>query len=74
MRDLSAVGELKPHLLNANINVLLLNIFDSPGKDVLKRFDFHATPTFIFYDSDAQEVWRSSNLPVLDDLLALAAT
>jgi thioredoxin-related protein len=71
MRDLSAVGELKPHLREANINFVLLSIHDAPGKDLLKRFGFRATPTFILYDSSGEEVWRAYDLPSLDDLLAL---
>jgi hypothetical protein len=74
MRDLAAVRDLQPRLNAADVNVLLLNIHEPVGSTLLERFDFRFTPTYLVFAPGGREVWRSHQLPVLDDVLAIAAT
>jgi len=36
-----------------------VNVQDSTGKYLAKKYGFLATPTFIFFDGKGQEAWRS---------------
>ncbi|GAB1421343.1 hypothetical protein MASR2M15_15030 [Anaerolineales bacterium] len=49
------------------LNVILLNIQESPGNQMLEKFDFKLTPTYILYDSKGKEVWRGQQIPDLKD-------
>ena len=47
-------AEFKDELL-----VIRLNIQEQVGKDLAPLYGFEFTPTFIFFDAQGQEVWRS---------------
>lgn len=59
-----SVDELEAEL-NAEISIgkplhiIRLNIQDSTGQELAARYDFEFTPTFIFFDSQGNEVWRT---------------
>ena len=36
-----------------------LNIQDSVGRELAPVYDFEVTPTFIFFDSQGNELWRT---------------
>jgi hypothetical protein len=69
MNELPAVRGLASQLASAGINALLLNIHEAPGSQLLERFGFRSTPTFIVYAADGREVLRSSHSPTLDEIL-----
>lgn len=39
--------------------VLRVNVQDPAGKTLAQEYNFLATPTFIFLDSQGRETWRS---------------
>ena len=39
--------------------VIRLNVQDAVGQDLAEQYDFRYTPTFIFFDSEGTERWRS---------------
>jgi len=47
-------AELNDHLL-----VLRVDIQSNDGGNLAERVGFKYTPTFILYDSDGEEIWRS---------------
>lgn len=68
--QLATVRGALPEYDAADIDVLLLNIHETPGSELLDRFAFRSTPTYIFYDSDGEEKLRSSSVPEVDALIA----
>lgn len=73
MGNLAAVRGLLPELDAENINVLLLDIHAAPARDMLARFEFVSTPTFLVYDTDGQERYRAGSLPSLAQIRALGS-
>lgn len=41
------------------LRVIRVNIQDPKGRQLAKEYDFEYTPTFIFFDQQGQEMWRS---------------
>lgn len=41
------------------LRVIRVNIQDTKGRQLAEVYDFEYTPTFIFFDQQGQEVWRS---------------
>lgn len=39
--------------------VIRVNVQDPAGKELGKRYNFRFTPTFIFFDREGKEAWRS---------------
>jgi thioredoxin-related protein len=39
--------------------VIRVNVQDPVGKQLAAQFNFEFTPTFIFFDSQGNELWRS---------------
>ena len=72
MSDLSTVRGYIPEIQRKNMDVLLLNIHESPGREVLDRFDFEFSPTYLVYQGDGAEVFRSNDLPDVADILDVA--
>jgi len=72
MRDLSTVRGQIPEIRRKDIDVLLLNIHTTPGSDLLSRFEFEFTPTYLIFKSDGEEVFRSNALPTVSDIINLA--
>ncbi len=62
--------ETTPQLEATGFNVLLLDIHATPGRDLLERFKFVSTPTFLVFDASGQEVHRTATLPTLTELAA----
>ena len=52
------VDELEKEL-EGQVHVIRLNIQDETGMDLLPIYDFQFTPTFIFFDSQGEELWRT---------------
>lgn len=68
MRDLSTVRGHLPDIQRNNMDVLLLNIHDSPGQELLDRFGFEFTPTYLIYHGGGEEVFRSNTLPTVNEI------
>lgn len=73
MQNLSAVSEQTPAIQKQGVEVMLLNIHESPGKDVLERFNFTATPTYLIFDKNGDEIFRSNLLPSVDKIIEVAS-
>lgn len=73
MRELPAVRELASQLETANFNIVLLNIHEAPGSDLLDDFDFRASPTYLIFDYSGEEVARQNRIPTVDAILELVA-
>jgi hypothetical protein len=41
------------------LQIIRLNVHDPVGRKIGDRFDFRFTPTFIFFDANGIEQWRS---------------
>jgi hypothetical protein len=39
--------------------VIHIDVLDPVGKEVGRHFDFNYTPTFILFNSDGEELWRT---------------
>ncbi len=44
--------------IGPQLHIIRLNIQDNIGKDLGRQYGFQATPTFIFFDAQGNEVWR----------------
>ncbi len=44
--------------LGAKIHILRLNIQEPVGRELAPVYGFQYTPTFIFFDSQGNELWR----------------
>lgn len=42
-----------------SVQVITINVHDSSAKPVLTALNFRFTPTFVFFDAQGQEIWRS---------------
>ena len=51
------VDELENEL-GDEILFIRLNIQDEVGRELAPVYDFEFTPTFIYFDSDGDELWR----------------
>ena len=51
------MDELENELGN-EILFIRLNIQDEVGRELAPVYDFEFTPTFIYFDSDGEELWR----------------
>lgn len=40
------------------IHIIRLNIQESIGMELAPVYDFEFTPTFIYFDSEGNEIWR----------------
>ncbi len=45
--------------LGTKIHILRLNIQDQVGRELAPVYDFEYTPTYIFFDAQGHELWRS---------------
>mgnify|MGYP004202740789 CR=1 len=45
--------------LIGKLQVIRINIHDPVGHELANSFDFRFTPTFIFFDANGIEQWRS---------------
>lgn len=70
MQALPAVRAAAHELEQGGMDVLLLNIHEGPGSELLERFGFRTSPTYLLFDGAGQEVLRSSSLPSAAELLA----
>jgi len=70
MADLSTVRGQLAEIQSNGVEVLLLNIHESPGRDLLARFDFVYSPTYLIFNTAGDEVFRSDSLPSVDTINA----
>lgn len=59
-----AVDELEAELaaeisIGKPLHIVRLNVQDDVGRELAAAYDFEFTPTFIFFDSQGNELWRS---------------
>lgn len=59
-----------PELEAAGITPILLDIHTTPGRDLLTRFDFESTPTYLVFNGAGQETLRARSLPSLTAIQA----
>lgn len=52
------MDELEQELGNEDILFIRLNIQETVGMELAPLYDFQFTPTFIYFDSEGNEVWR----------------
>ena len=52
------VDELEEELNPADIHIIRLNIQEQIGMELAPLYEFVATPTFIYFDSEGNELWR----------------
>ncbi len=52
------VDELEAEL-GDKVQFIRLNIQDQTGMELAPVYNFNFTPTFIFFDADGTEVWRT---------------
>lgn len=71
MRDLSTVRGHLPDIQRHEIDVLLLDIHTSLGRDLLSRFGFEFTPTYLIYHGDGEEIFRSNTLPTVNEIITI---
>ncbi len=45
--------------LRGKLQIIRVNVHDTVGLKLGDRFDFRITPTFIFFDDNGIEQWRS---------------
>ena len=45
--------------LGSKLRVIRLNVQDTVGRQLAPVYNFEYTPTFIFFDAQGHEVWRS---------------
>ncbi len=44
--------------IGPQLHIIRVNVQESVGKDLGRLYGFQATPTFIFFDAQGNEVWR----------------
>jgi thioredoxin-related protein len=49
------------------LNVIRINVLDPEHMSILEKYDFRLTPTFIFFDPQGRELWRT--VGVVDPLI-----
>lgn len=69
MSSLSAVRALQDDLKDDNVDVLLVDIHDDIGRDLTRRYNFRATPTYILFDGTGNELWRGHSVPSPNEIL-----
>ena len=69
MADLPAVRRLGQQL-NDDVDLLLINIHQQPGRTLTDRYNFQYSPTYILFDGSGEEVWRGNRRPSEADILA----
>ena len=74
MGDLSTVSGHIPELRRNGMDVILLNIHESPGRDLLSRFKFEFTPTYVMFDGSGEEIYRSNSLPTVREIINITTT
>lgn len=62
---LPAVQKIVPELEAAGITPILLDVNASPGRDLLRRFAFESTPTYLVFNASGEETLRARSLPSL---------
>lgn len=45
--------------LTPKLKIVRINIQDTVGRELAPVYDFEYTPTYIFFDSQGNEVWRT---------------
>ena len=45
--------------MGTRLHILRLNIQDKVGRELAPVYDFEYTPTYIFFDANGKELWRS---------------
>jgi hypothetical protein len=63
---LPAMRAIVPDLEQAGITPILLDVHTSPGRDLLTRFAFETTPTYLVFNAHGEETLRARSLPSLD--------
>ena len=43
--------------------VMRINLNESVGNEMAKKFSIHSVPTFIVFKGDGQEIWRKLGFP-----------
>jgi hypothetical protein len=67
---LPAVKAIVPDLESAGITPILLDVNTSPGRDLLERFEFETTPTYLVFNARGEETLRTRSLPSLTAIQA----
>lgn len=44
--------------LGTRLHVIRLDVQEDVGRELAPVYDFNFTPTFIFFDSNGEEIWR----------------
>jgi thioredoxin-related protein len=44
---------------SGDLVVIRLNVQDPVGRELATQYDFRYTPTFIFFDAQGTEIWRT---------------
>jgi thioredoxin-related protein len=45
--------------MGIRLHILRINIQDKVGRELAPVYDFEYTPTYIFFDPNGKELWRS---------------
>ena len=45
--------------MGTRLHVLRVNIQETVGRELAPVYDFEYTPTYIFFDAQGKELWRS---------------
>ena len=45
--------------MGTRLHVLRVNIQENVGRELAPVYDFEYTPTYIFFDAQGKELWRS---------------
>ena len=45
--------------LGSKLHILRLNIQDQVGRELAPVYNFEYTPTYIFFDAQGREIWRT---------------
>lgn len=72
MKDLSTVSGQIPEIQRKGIQVMLLNIHESPARELLARFGFEFSPSYLIFDGQGNEIFRSNLLPSVKKIIDLA--
>lgn len=65
----SALSEQLQSMSSLQWRVLLLDIHQAPANAMLERFGFSTTPTYLVFDAEGVEVWRSNRVPKAEELV-----
>jgi thiol-disulfide isomerase/thioredoxin len=58
--------------IDAEFNILRVDIHTDFGRELRQNFRFTYTPEFVLLDRNGEEVWRAHTIPPRDQVLALA--